>query len=116
MALIQQIDTNKGPVSYWVIGLLQLDNFAKSAHIRVYGFFDQSYADKENAQPTVTAEITVHEPLFTEFFDHHLLSLPDRTPYGQAYMLLKQSEIEHEGEILWFWEAEDDIGGYSGEN
>ena len=37
MALIKEYITPKGAASYWVMGLVQVDNFNKTAYVRLHG-------------------------------------------------------------------------------
>lgn len=68
MAIVKEIKTTRGPVSYWVVGLIQLDNFAKSAYIKLLGFYDKEYADLEHASPIETIEINIKTEQYDEFF------------------------------------------------
>lgn len=68
MAIIKEINTTKGPVTYWVVGLIQLDNFSKSAYLKLLGFFDEDHADMESASPIETVEINIHPDQYDDFF------------------------------------------------
>lgn len=68
MAIIKEIKTTRGPVTYWVVGLIQLDNFSKSAYIKILGFYDKEYADMESASPIETVEINIHPDQYDDFF------------------------------------------------
>lgn len=115
MALIKEIMTESGPVSFWVISLLQLDNFAKRGYIRLYGFYNKEHADMLNAQPTGKLELTVPEDIYGMYFDPWVLVLPGRTPHGMAYALVKNSDIDLNGRLIDFSDAEDSYDEVRGE-
>ena len=115
MAIIKEIMTESGPASFWVISLLQLDNFAKRGYIRLYGFFNQEHADMLNAQPTGVIDITIPENLYGMYFEPWVLVLPGRTPHGMAYTLIKNSDIDLNGRLVDFSDAEDLYNEVEGE-
>lgn len=106
MALIKNIKTERGPASFWVVALLQLDNFAKTGFVRLYGFFDQSFADLENAQPMHKIELTVPPVLYDQYFNPEVLS-SGVSPHGQAYQMIKNSTIDDSGQVIDFSDAKD---------
>lgn len=87
MAIIKEIKTTKGPVTYWVVGLIQLDNFSKSAYLKLLGFFDEDHADMENASPIETVEINIKPNQYGEFFS-------DTDVVKKAYEIFSNSVIQ----------------------
>lgn len=87
MAIVKEIKTNKGPVTYWVVGLIQLNNFSKDVHIKMFGFHDKEYADMENAVPADTVEINIRPDQYDE--------LIGRTDIiKKAYEIFSESIVE----------------------
>ena len=110
MALIKQFMTPKGPASYWVLGLLQVDNFSKTAYARLYGFYNKEQADMLNPVPIITLEKNLPPDLYNYYFDEDILKLQDATPLTQAYLVFKDSNVRNEqGEIFDFSDAIDEI-------
>lgn len=111
MALKKEFMTPKGPASYWVLGLLQIDNFSKTAYARLYGFYNKEQADKLNPVPIITLEANLPPDLYDYYFDEDILKLQDATPLTQAYLVFKDFNISSEtGEIFNFKDAENAIG------
>lgn len=109
MALIKQFMTPKGPASYWVLGLLQMDNFSKTAYARLYGFFNKEQADMLNPVPIMMLEVNLTPDWYDYYFKEDILKLEGATPLKQAYLIFKDKEIRSEtGEIFNFKDAEND--------
>ena len=112
MALIKQFMTPKGPASYWVLGLLQIDNFSKTAYARLYGFYNKEQANMLNPVPIITLEANLPPELYDYYFKEGILKLENASPLKRAYLIFKDSNIRNEqGEIFDFSDAEDDISG-----
>ena len=110
MALIKEFMTPKGPASYWVLGLLQIDNFSKTAYARLYGFYNKEQADKLNPVPIITLEANLTPDLYDYYFNENILKLENATPLEQAYLIFKDKNITSEtGEIFNFKDAIDEI-------
>ena len=110
MALIKQFMTPKGPASYWVLGLLQIDNFSKTGYARLYGFYNKEQADKLNPVPIITLEANLPPDLYEYYFNENILKLENATPLEQAYLIFKDKNITSEtGEIFNFKDAENEI-------
>lgn len=110
MALIKEYMTSKGPASYWVLGLLQIDNFNKTAYARLYGFYNKEQADKLNPVPITTLEVNLTPDWYDYYFKEDLLKIDGATPLKQAYLIFKDVEIMAEtGETYNFSDAEDEI-------
>lgn len=110
MALIKEIETDKGPASFWVIALLQLDNFNKMGFIRMYGFFNKTYADKNEGRPVHTIELTINPEIYDLYFNPKHLSAKGISPHQQAYEMIKRSTIDDAGLSIDFTDAEDYLG------
>ena len=76
MALIKHVMTDSGPASFWVVSLLQLDNFGKKAYVKIYGFYDKEHADRQNPRAVHTIEISVDPELYEEYFAPDLEVVP----------------------------------------
>ena len=105
MALKKEFMTPKGPASYWVLGLLQIDNFNKTAYARLYGFYNEEQANMLNPVPIITLEANLTPDLYEYYFNENILKLEDSTPLTQAYLIFKDKNIVSEtGEIFNFKE------------
>jgi hypothetical protein len=112
MALIKEYMTSKGPASYWVLGLLQIDNFNKTAYARLYGFYNKEQADKLNPVPITTLEVNLTPDWYDYYFNEEILKIENASPLTQAYVVFKDSNVRNEqGEIFDFSDAEDEING-----
>ena len=110
MALKKEFMTSKGPASYWVLGLLQIDNFSKTAYARLYGFYNKEQANMLNPVPIMTLEANLPPELYSYYFDKEILKLENATPLTQAYLVFKDLNIENEhGDIFNFSDAIDEV-------
>ena len=110
MALIKQFMTPKGPASYWVLGLLQMDNFSKTAYARLYGFYNKEQANMLNPVPIITLEANLTPDLYHYYLNENILKLENATPLTQAYLVFKDSNVRNEqGETFNFKDAEDEF-------
>ena len=107
MALIKHVMTDSGPASFWVVSLLQLDNFGKKAYVKIYGFYDKEHADRQNPRAVHTIEISVDPELYEEYFAPDLLAKIGKSPHEQAYIMLKRSTIDDTGQVIDFTGAVD---------
>lgn len=94
MALSYEIMTPKGPISYWVVGPIQVDAYSRSAYIRLYGFSNAAHAAMDGAEPGQTVETNIYGDDFDRFFSPQELTKNDL--YTQAYKCM-QSVIYTEG-------------------
>ena len=111
MALIKEIDTDRGPATYWVVSLVQLDNFNRRGFVSIYGFFSKAYADRPNPQPVRTIELTIEGEVYEEYFHPVTLEKSGNNPHRQAYEMLKRSTVDDAGNLIDFTDAKDEIGG-----
>lgn len=112
MALIKEYMTNKGPVSYWVLALLQFDNFSKTAYTRLYGYYNKTQADLQNPEATITLEVNLSPDTYDYYFREDLLKQEGVSPLTQAYQIFKDWDIQNEkGETFNFKDAIDEIVG-----
>ena len=110
MALIKEYTTNRGTVSYWVLGLLQIDNYSKTAYARLYGYQNKQQADMENPSAITTLEVNITPDIYEYYFGEDILKLEGVTPFKQAYLIFKDFNIKSEtGEIYNFADAINDI-------
>lgn len=89
MAILKRVMTNKGPATYWVVGLLQLDNFGKTAFVKLMGFFDKEHAEMEGATPIDTAEINIYPDKYDDYFE-------GSTAIASAYQIFTENVIKTE--------------------
>lgn len=112
MALIKQYVTPKGSAEYWVVGLVQIDNFNKTAYVRMYGFANKIHANMENPIPIMTLEVNIDPEVYDYYFSREIMILPDVTPQTQSYQIFKDFNIDDgKGGIYNFSDAEDEING-----
>ena len=110
MALIKEYMTPKGAVSYWVVGLVQIDNFNQTSYVRLYGFGSKQHCDMEGTVPLITIEANLTPDLFVYYFHKSILEMQDVTPLTQAYLVFKDFNIQNEqGNVYNFKDATDDI-------
>ena len=110
MALIKEYTTNKGVASYWVVGLVQMDNFSKTAYTRLYGFGNKVHADMENPVPLITLDANISPDIYHWYFDKSIMVQADVTPSTQAYQIFKDFNIQDaQGGIFNFKDAIDEI-------
>ena len=112
MALIKQYETPKGIAGYWVIGLVQIDNFNKTAYVRMYGFMNKAHADMENPVPLMNLEVNIDPEIYDYYFSKEIMIQVDATPQTQAYQIFKDFNIQDtQGGIFNFSDAIDEIEG-----
>ncbi len=110
MALIKEYITPKGAASYWVMGLVQVDNFNKTAYVRLHGFASKEHSDMEGTVPIITIEANLTPDLYDYYFKKSILEIEDVTSLTQAYLVFKDFNIQNEqGNIFNFKDATDDI-------
>lgn len=112
MALVKRYMTPKGESNYWVVALVQIDNFNKTAYVRLHGFISREHSDMEGTVPITSIEANLAPDLFHFYFDKSILALENITPLTQAYLIFKDFNIQNEqGNIFNFKDATDDIQG-----
>lgn len=112
MALMKQYETPKGIAGYWVIGLVQIDNFNKTAYVRMYGFMNKAHADMENPVPIIKLEVNIDPEIYHYYFDKAIMVQEEVTPQTQAYQIFKDFNIQDtQGGIFNFSDAIDEIEG-----
>ena len=110
MALIKEYITPKGTVSYWLVSLIQIDNFSKTAYARLYGFGNKQHADMENPTPIITLEVNITPDIYDYYFNKEIMVMESVTPQTQAYQIFKDFNIEDgQGIVFNFKNAVDEV-------
>lgn len=111
MALIKEYMTPKGLASYWVVSLIQIDNFSETAYVRMYGFANKNHADMQNPVPLLMLDANITTDIFPYYFAKEILEMANVTPQIQAYQIFKDFNIKDEqGQIFNFNDAINEIG------
>lgn len=111
MALIKEYMTPKGLASYWVVSLIQIDNFSETAYVRMYGFANKNHADMQNPVPLLMLDANITTDIFPYYFAKEILEMVNVTPQIQAYQIFKDFNIKDEqGQIFNFKDAINEIG------
>ena len=106
MAMIKEYETPKGIVSYWVVGLIQIDGFNQTAFTRLYGFMSKTHADMQNPVPIMSLEVSITPDIYEYYFAKDIMALENVTPHTQAYQIFKDFNIKDEqGQIFNFKDA-----------
>lgn len=112
MALIKEYTTPKGIISYWVVGLIQIDGFNQTAFTRLYGFMSKAHADMQNPVPIMSLEVNITPDIYEYYFAKDIMALENVTPHTQAYQIFKDFNIpDTQGGLYNFSDATDEIEG-----
>lgn len=106
MALQKTYMTPKGPASYWIAGLIQIDNYSKTAYGRLYGFVSKEHCDKPGSVPVVMLDYKIDPDIYDYYFKKEIMVLVDVTPQSQFYRYVKDVNIrDGANEIINFNDA-----------
>lgn len=96
MAMIKAINTGFGlPLEYWIIPSVQIDYYAKSAYIPIYGFVNKEQRESlpdNNARPLATTSVNIYPTEFDSVFVD--TEEKDLRKIGYAYVMEKCKEFE----------------------
>jgi hypothetical protein len=112
MALTKTYMTPKGYSSYWIAGIVQIDNYNKTAYARLYGFVNKEHCDLEGSVPVILLDYNITPDIYDFYFAKEIMAQPEVTPQTQAYQIFKDFNIKDaNGEIFNFSDATDEIEG-----
>ena len=99
MAIVSKQETPRGYAAYWVIGRMDLDNFGRTATIKLLGFADKQFADRMDATPLETVEIDIGPDQYDDYFrDSDFLST--------VYQLFTQNRLtDNKGDVMYDFTA-----------
>lgn len=104
--------TPKGQASYWIAGIVQVDNYSKTAYTRLYGFASKEHCDMDGSVPLIHLDYNIPPEIYRYYFDREIMEQQGVTPQTQAYQIFKDFEIrDAQGNVLNFGDAEDEING-----
>ena len=108
MALIKTYLTPKGPVSYWIAGMIQIDNYNKTAYGRLYGFFSKEQCDMPGSVPLMMIDYNLTPDMYEYYFAKEIMVLPDVTPQTQFYTFVKDKPyLDELNNVLNFADAQE---------
>ncbi len=96
MALQKTYMTPKGPASYWIAGLIQIDNYSKTAYGRLYGFVSKEHCDMSGSVPVVSLDYNITPDIYDYYFKKEIMVLADVTPQSQFYQYVKDKNYPDE--------------------
>jgi len=96
MALQKSYMTPKGPASYWIAGMIQIDNYNKTAYGRLYGFASKAHCDMEGSVPLTSLDYSITPDIYEFYFSKEIMTLLDSTPQTQFYQLVKDFDLPDE--------------------
>jgi len=106
MALLKSYMTPKGPASYWIAGLIQVDNFSKNAYGRLYGFVDKAHCDRPDGVPLISLEYRIFPDKYEEYFGKEVMILAGVTAQTQFYKIVKEIDCtDAQNEVINFNDA-----------
>ena len=106
MALQKTYVTPKGEASYWIAGLIQIDNYNKSAYGKLYGFVSKEHCDREGSVPVMYLEYNITPDVYDYYFDKEIMILPNVTPQSQFYQITKDfNRFDEQNNIINFKDA-----------
>ena len=96
MALQKTYMTPKGPASYWIAGMIQIDNYNKTAYGRLYGFASKEHCDMEGSVPLTSLNYSIKPDIYEYYFSKEIMMLSGSTPQTQLYQLVKDFDLPDE--------------------
>lgn len=111
MALVKTYMTPKGYASYWIAGIVQIDNYSKTAYARLYGFVNKEHCDLEGSVPVLMLDYSITPDIYDFYFSGEIMAQQGVTPQTQAYQIFKDFNIQDaQNGVFNFSDAVDDIG------
>ena len=106
MALQKSYMTPKGPASYWIAGMIQIDNYNKTAYGRLYGFASKEHCDMAGSVPIASLDYSIAPDIYEFYFSKEIMALLGSTPQTQFYQVVKDKDYRDElNGILNFFDA-----------
>ena len=89
MAMQKTIRTPQGEASYWIAGLVQIDNYNKTAFGRLYGFIDKEQCDALGSSPVLRLDYDIPPEIYYYYFEKEIMEQANVTPQSQFYQITK---------------------------
>lgn len=106
MALFKTIRTPKGQASYWIAGMIQIDNYNQTAYGRLYGFMDKEHCDEQGSIPLISLDYNITPDIYPYYFSKEIMVLPEVTPQTQFYQIVKDKDyFDEQNKIINFNDA-----------
>lgn len=98
--------TPKGPASYWIAGMIQIDNYNKTAYGRLYGFASKEHCDMEGSVPLTSLDYRITPDVYEYYFSKEIMMLTGSTPQTQFYQIVKDKDYpDEQNRIMNFYDA-----------
>jgi len=108
MALLKTYLTPKGNASFWVAGLIQVDNYSKTAYGRLYGFASKEHCDMSGSVPILMLDYNITPDIYEYYFNKEIMALEGVTPQTQFYQIVKGKDYRDEqNNVINFVDAEE---------
>lgn len=106
MALFKTIRTPKGQATYWIMGMIQIDNYSKTAYGRLYGFMDKEHCDEMGSVPILTLDYNIPPDIYPLYFKKEIMEQQGVTPQSQFYQIVKdRNYLDDQNKIINFNDA-----------
>lgn len=106
MAMQKTIRTPKGEASYWIAGLVQIDNYNKTAYGRLYGFIDKEQCDEFGSSPVLMLDYNITPDIYPYYFEKEIMIQEGVTPQTQFYQIVKDKNyLDEQNKIINFKDA-----------
>ena len=106
MALQKSYPTSVGEATYWIAGMIQIDNYNKTAYGRLYGFASKEYCDRVGGVPMVSLDYNITPDYYDYYFSKEIMSQVGVTPQTQFYQIVKDKDyFDSQNHIMNFFDA-----------
>lgn len=106
MALLKTYLTPKGNASFWVAGLIQIDNYSKTAYGRLYGFASKEHCDMNGSAPILMLDYNIPPDVYQWYFEKEIMEQSGVTPQTQFYRIVKDRDyLDEQNRIINFNDA-----------
>lgn len=108
MALQKTIRTPKGQATYWIMGMIQIDNYSKTAYGRLYGFASKEHCDMAGSVPILMLDYNIKPDTYDNYFEKSIMEQIGVTPQSQFYQIVKDINYpDEQNQIINFNDAEE---------
>jgi len=108
MALLKTYLTPRGNASFWVMGLIQVDNYSKTAYGRLYGFASKEHCDMVGSVPILMLDYNIPPDIYDYYFEKSIMEQIGVTPQTQFYQIVKDKNyLDEQNQIINFNDAEE---------
>lgn len=106
MALLKTIRTSSGQATYWIAGMIQIDNYSKTAFGRLYGFMDKEHCDEVGSKPILVLDYNIPPDIYQWYFEKEIMEQSGVTPQTQFYQIVKDKNyLDEQNKIINFNDA-----------